>query len=252
MNEFTYKETYGESMASKHYMISNRVNHASPMMLMFLFNIALIIIQIVLKKQLRAWGFSLMQHDIIVDENLPYFFNAISYRQARMVIREYQYMKEKFGIEIQDPYTIDKLKSISKQPIKYIVGSPWYQITQNQEYANSFNYIAPYVEDREMLIEDGYQDQMVEHTFERLNSRTNTKNEYKKQMMTEKCKQRRFEQSDMVMVLLNLSCIPDTVMREMDFSKDWTNLLKELMEDYKKKWAEEHNREWEYQTEKIE
>ena len=71
-------------------------------------------------------------------------------------------------------------------------------------------------------------------------------------MMTEKCKQRRFEQSDMVMVLLNLSCIPDTVMREMDFSKDWTNLLKELMEDYKKNWAEEHNREWEYQTEEIE
>jgi len=87
-------------MASKHMMISSRVTHASPMMLMFLFNIALIVLQIVLKNKLRAWGFSLMKHDIVVDENLPYFFKAISYRQARLVISEYQYIKDKFGIEI--------------------------------------------------------------------------------------------------------------------------------------------------------
>jgi len=101
-------------MASNHFMISNRVNHASPMMLMFLFNIALIVLQLVMKKKLRQWGFSLMKKDIVVDENLPYFFNAISYRQARMVISEYQYMKDKFGIEIQDPHTISNLKAIKK------------------------------------------------------------------------------------------------------------------------------------------
>jgi len=65
--------------------------------------------------------------------------------------------------------------------------------------------------------------------------------------MEDKCKERRFEQSDMVMILLNLSYIPDSVMEKMDFSKDWTKDLKELMEDYKKQWARDNEgREWEY------
>jgi len=98
-----------------------------------------------------------------------------------------------------------------------------------------------------MLIEDGYKDIMFEKEFQRFNTRTNITSKYTKQIMTDKCKERRFEQSDMVMILLNLSYIPDSVMEKMDFSKDWTKLLKELMEDYKNQWAEENDgREWEY------
>lgn len=80
----------------------------------------------------------------------------------------------------------------TKVPKKAIQGTPWYQLLSNPDYAFAFYYIGAFVEEREKLIEDGYKDDC------------NDAGE-----MSEICKRARYEQSDMVMILLNLSYIPD-------------------------------------------
>ena len=63
------------------------------------------------------------------------------------------------------------------------------------------NYIGAQVDEREKLIEDGFEDEK----------------DPKSKQMTERCMRGRFEQSDQIMILLNLSYIPDDVVRKLDF-----------------------------------
>ena len=71
---------------------------------------------------------------------------------------------------------------LTVMPQKMISGTPWYQILSNPDYADAFYYIGANIEDREKLIKDGDLDESND------------------------C-----EQSDIVMILLNLSCIPDAI-----------------------------------------
>ena len=77
-------------------------------------------------------------------------------------------------------------------PKKAIQGTPWYTVLSNMKYQIAFHYIGAFVEEREKLIEDGYDDKQ-------------TKDEW------------RWEQSDFVMIALNLAVIPDTVILNKDF-----------------------------------
>jgi len=61
-----------------------------------------------------------------------------------------------------------------------------------------FNYIGAFVSEREKLIEDGYADQGPEHHEEQ--------------------RKIRCEQSDLIMVLLNLAHIPDSIIHKDDFN----------------------------------
>ena len=40
-------------------------------------------------------------------------------------------------------------------PKKAIQGTPWYNILSNPQYAEDFNYIGAFVDEREKLIKDG-------------------------------------------------------------------------------------------------
>jgi hypothetical protein len=74
-------------------------------------------------------------------------------------------------------------------PKRRIERTPWYNLLSNPDYAEDFNYIGAYVEEREKLIKDGD---------------ANEGND---------C-----EQSDIVLVLLNLGNIPDVVVQSFDFA----------------------------------
>ena len=72
------------------------------------------------------------------------------------------------------------------------------------KYQTAFNYIGAYVEEREKLIEDGYADIKWEDGE-----------------MSADSKAIRYEQSDLIIVLLNLACIPDSVVKKMDLKAGW-------------------------------
>lgn len=76
---------------------------------------------------------------------------------------------------------IDKLSEISV-PQKSIQGTPWYNILSNPTYVQRFCYLGPHVRNREKYLKDRDDDAG-----------------------------NNFLQSDVVLILMNLSAIPDEV-----------------------------------------
>jgi hypothetical protein len=72
------------------------------------------------------------------------------------------------------------------------------------KYSNLFAYIASSIPEREKIIEDGSPE--VEEGDKEAEALA---------------KQRKYEQSDMVVVLFNLSYIPDDVAKKLDFEPGW-------------------------------
>ena len=54
-------------------------------------------------------GFSSQSKEIKVKEDLPDFFDTMTLAQADVLVLEDQNLKEHFGIEINDPVTIERL-----------------------------------------------------------------------------------------------------------------------------------------------
>lgn len=143
---------------------------------------------------------------IEVDEDLPPFFSAIRLTQSEELCAESDNIFNTFGFEYTDPDTIEALR-LTSIPEKSVQGTPWYQVLSNPFYADMFQYIGAFVAEREKLIEDGYEPDIDRY---------------------------RFEQSDMVMILLNLAYIPDEVVRTIRFDQcGWSRKLKEAMDKYK-------------------
>ena len=143
-------------------------------------------------------------------------------------------MQEHYGFEHNDPDTIEILDQTCI-PKKAIQGTPWYQILSNAKYAHLFNYIGAFVNEREKLIEDGFKDKVDNHGH-----------------MTEECKRHRVEQSDLVMILLNLGYIPDSVVHKIHFKQGWGQQFFRDMADFKEEYAQKNGKEWSFQTEETE
>jgi hypothetical protein len=68
-------------------------------------------------------------------------------------VREYTNLKDRYGVEIEDPVIIDILDCTSV-PKKSIQGTPWYGILSNPMYSDDFYYIGAHIDEREKLIKD--------------------------------------------------------------------------------------------------
>jgi len=181
-------------MKSEHF-IHWGVNWASPVLLLCFVSIALQIVQRCFANYLMKWGFAMSSSEIEVDEDLPGFFTVMKLAQRDQLIAMSSNMKDNFGFEFTDPDTIEALEK-AEFPRKTIVGTPWYSILSSPTYQNQFQYTGSFVSEREKLINDGY-------------PLPNTDEEIKW----------KWEQSDLVMILLNLSYIPDEVVQSVDFTK---------------------------------
>lgn len=79
----------------------------------------------------------------------------------------------------------------------------------NSYYSEDFNYIGPHIKEREKLIEDGDKERMIKD-----------ENGKPTKEMTMECKRDRWEQSDLVLIIMNLAYLPDQVIRKIDFTKE--------------------------------
>lgn len=95
-------------------------------------------------------------------------------------------MSERYGFDIYEYPLIKKLHGcLDRYPRIAITGCPWYSILNNPSYAEDFAYIAPHIVDRDFYIEDCDDDD-----------------------------ENNGEQSDLVLILLNLGSIPDQVAKQ--------------------------------------
>ena len=142
-------------------------------------------------------GFTLQSKQLEVDEDLPPFLTTVKLSQADEIIMEEKNMRFNYGFGFTDGDTVAALRS-AHVPKRAIVGTPWYQVLSNPRYSNSFMYFGSFVSERHMIIEDGNPDM----------------EEVKGEINEEQIKTRG-EQSDLVMVLLNLAYIPDDVIQKI-------------------------------------
>ena len=149
-------------MPSEHFLTTD-VNWASPVLIMALSAIFLVIFIKVCPHDLRMeLGFSLQKKEILVDEDLPNFFDTILLSKADELVKEEENLKQIYGIECNDPDTVDRLDYCT-QPPRSMMGTPWYTVLSNDEYKDNFAYIGAFVEEREKLIEDGNDPILDEH-----------------------------------------------------------------------------------------
>mmetsp|Transcript_16102 Transcript_16102/g.25008 ORF Transcript_16102/g.25008 Transcript_16102/m.25008 type:complete len:104 (-) Transcript_16102:183-494(-) len=102
-------------------------------------------------------------------------------------------------------------------PKKSIQGTPWYNILSNPTYSDDFFYIGAHIEEREKLIKDADGD------------------------AGNNC-----EQSDIVMLLLNLAAIPDEVAQLFTFEDGFQVDFLKHMNIYKSQFERKHGIKWEY------
>lgn len=176
-------------MVSNHF-VQFKVDWSAPVLIMCASAIFLLIIQKVFADYLQRWGFTLQANEIEVDEDLPPFLTTVKLSQADEILKEEQNMNANYGASFQDVDTIDELRK-TVIPKNAIQGTPWYSVLSNPKYANLFYYIGAHVNERYKIIEDGAIDQEEDG---------NT---------TPEQQQTRAEQSDMIVLLLNLAYIPD-------------------------------------------
>ena len=148
---------------------------------------------------------------IEVDEDLPDFWSVIKWTDANETVMVSNDSKKRFQFEQVAHFVQDKLSDIVELPKIAIQGSPWYTILASQSYRKQFQFIGANIHEREKLIEDGYPD--VDYKDE--------PSHYK------------LEQSDMIMVLLNLASIPDSVVKNTDYTvPGWSKVFHNDMDKY--------------------
>lgn len=158
-NTWSYIPDTLHGMRSNHY-VKMQPDHASPLLYMALAAVSLIMFQKTFSGKLQVWGFAMQSQDIQVDEDLPNFFSTIKLNQADEVVLEEQNMIDHFGVQINDPCTVERLDA-TRMPKKAMMGTPWYTVLSNASYQAEFNYIGAFTGEREKLIEDGLADEMV-------------------------------------------------------------------------------------------
>mmetsp|Transcript_10355 Transcript_10355/g.17382 ORF Transcript_10355/g.17382 Transcript_10355/m.17382 type:complete len:107 (-) Transcript_10355:241-561(-) len=106
---------------------------------------------------------------------------------------------------------------MTQMPKKAIQGTPWYNLLSNTNYTDGFFYIGAHIGEREKLINDGDDSQ------------------------GNNC-----EQSDLVIVLLNLAAIPDEVVQQFQFKDGFQPEFLAMMKAYKEKFERKYQIKWEY------
>jgi len=100
-----------------------------------------------------------------------------------------------------------------------IQGTPWYNILSNYDYVEKFNYLNAMIKDRVEFIKDSNKDKNI--------------------------------QSDFVVLLLNLSAIPDEIVQMFHGgvnSDDFQEEFLEAVKRYRKKFERRFGIKWEYQN----
>lgn len=223
MNQWNYIMMESDPMPSGHFMPERlQLSWTTPIYIFLFASLVIILAQaIVPRSVLSSLGFTLQAKDIVVDEDLPNFFTVMKPQQASNLTEEAKNMRNEYRMETADPRVLETLEH-KIWPAKAIQGTPFYNVLSNSVYADQFCYIGADVPEREKLIEDGDSDD------------------------DNNC-----EQSDLVMILLNLSCVPDSVATSFTFQSGFKASFESAMRTNRKDFEHQFGIKWEYENDRL-
>ena len=141
-------DTVTADMATGHGLDTIFVlDHAFPMVVIALCSLVLVFFSKVFTATMARWGYVISKREIIVDENLPNFFEAITLTESEWIIAENKNLREIYGFNMMQREIEDKLDCLPAGT-KYIRGVAWYQILANPVYARDFCFIEADVPNR--------------------------------------------------------------------------------------------------------
>jgi hypothetical protein len=114
------------------------------------------------------------------------------------------------------------------------MGTPWYTVLSNDQYKDDFAYVGAFVEEREKLIENGNEPPVNPEPESKDYPDGMTDEERKEEWELHKDTRIKCEQSDLVILLLNIACVPDSVIKLIpNFEDGWSAQFIRLIENYK-------------------
>ena len=134
------------------------LDHAFPMVVIAFVSLVLILFSKIFSTAMSKWGYVISKQEIVVDENLPNFFEAVTLSESEWIIAENKNLREIYGFNMMQREIETKLDSLPEGH-KYIRGVAWYQILANPVYARDFCFIEAYVPNRSDYIVDGDDDE---------------------------------------------------------------------------------------------
>lgn len=134
------------------------LDYASPMVFITFASLVLIVFSKLFTMTMRRWGYVISKNEIIVDEDLPPFFQAVPLTEADWIIAENRNLREVYGFNMMQREIEIKLDA-QPESKKYIRGVVWYQILANPAYARDFCFIEAYLPNRSDFIVDGDDDE---------------------------------------------------------------------------------------------
>jgi len=128
------------------------------MLLIAFISVTIIILRLTAWELIGKWGYTISKVQIVVDEDLPSFFEAVKLSDADWVVHENKNLKENYGFSMVTEEVEQRLDDL-KLAKKTVRGVTWYNILANPYYARLFNYIEVNVPSRSDLIVDGDDDE---------------------------------------------------------------------------------------------
>ena len=86
-----------------------KLNHAFPLLVLALAALFLVIFRKVFSVAVNKWGYVISRQEIVVDENLPNFFRAVTMTSADWIIAENRNLREVYGFNMMQREIEDKL-----------------------------------------------------------------------------------------------------------------------------------------------
>ena len=111
-SELNSLSTVTENMLTGHTFDTLFVlDHAFPLLVLSLSVLFLILFSKIFVESMRRWGFVISKREIVVDENLPNFFTAVTLAEADWIIAENQNLREVYGFNMMQREIEVKLDS---------------------------------------------------------------------------------------------------------------------------------------------
>ena len=101
------------------------LDHAFPMMVIALVSLILIVFSKIFTTAMNQWGYVISKREIVVDENLPNFFEAVTLNESDWIIAENKNLREVYGFNMMQREIENKLDNLPAGH-KYIRGVAWY------------------------------------------------------------------------------------------------------------------------------
>ena len=133
------------------------LDYAFPMVVIALVSLILIVFSKIFVTAMSKWGYVISKREIVVDENLPNFFAAVTLSESEWIIAENKNLRKVYGFNMMQREIEDKLDNLPAGT-KYIRGVAWYQILANPVYSRDFCFIEAYVPNRSDYVVDGDDD----------------------------------------------------------------------------------------------